>query len=110
MRAGRLRHVVSIETPTFTRSATGASKAASWAALTNGANVFADIDETTGKEQIQAGQVNPQRPVTVTLRYLAGVTAECRVVYGARRFQIVSFVNVDSRNRTLVLICLEKSP
>lgn len=110
MRTGRLRRVVTIMSPTLVRSGTGASIASGWSAIANGTNVYADIDETTGKEQIQAGQVNPQRPVTITIRYLAGVTAECRVVYGTRTFQIASFVNLDQRNRVLVLTCLEKTP
>jgi SPP1 family predicted phage head-tail adaptor len=110
MRGGRLRRVVTIQAPTVTQTGTGAVKTTGWAAIANGSNIYADIDETTGKEQIQAGQINPLRPVAVTIRYLAGVIAEQRVVYGARTFQIVSVLNLDQRNRTLILTCLEHAP
>jgi SPP1 family predicted phage head-tail adaptor len=108
MRTGRLRRVVSIQQPTLVQGGTGAWRTTGWTAFA--ASVFADVDDTPGKEVIQAGQVNPQRPVTVTIRYLAGVTAEMRVLYGSRALQIVSVVNVDQRNRVLILLCLEKAP
>jgi SPP1 family predicted phage head-tail adaptor len=108
VRAGRLRRVVSIQSPTQAQSATGAYETASWS--TFAANVPADIDETPGREVIQAGQVNPQRPVQVTIRYTPGVTTEMRVLYGTRIFQIVGVQNLDQRNRVLVLECLEQAP
>lgn len=110
MRAGRLRRIVSIQAPTFTQSGTGASRIAAWTNIANGASVFADIDEAIGTEKIQAGQINPERPVTVTCRYLPGVLAEHRVLYGARTFQIKSVFNVDQRNRVLILTCVEHAP
>lgn len=106
MRIGKLRRVVTIQAPTQGQSGTGAPTQ-TWATLANGANLFAEILEEAGREQIQAGQVNPQRPVTVRIRYLAGVTAQQRVLYGSRTFQIMSVVNVNERSRELELTCLE---
>jgi head-tail adaptor len=54
--------------------------------------------------------VNAKRPVMVTMRYLAGITAQMRVLYGSRTFQIISVLNVDQRNRVLVLYCEEHAP
>lgn len=110
MRAGRLRRVVSIQQPTTTQTGTGATKVTGWTAITNGSNIFADIDESPGKEVIQAAQVNAKRPVVVTIRYFAGVTSQMRVLYGARTFQILATLNIDQRNRTMTLYCEEHAP
>lgn len=110
MRAGRLRRVVTIQQPTTTQTGTGATRISGWAAISGGSSIYADIDEAPGQEKLQAGQVNAKRPVTVTIRYLAGVTAQMRVLYGSRTFQIVSSLNVDQRNRDLVLYCEEHAP
>lgn len=110
MRTGRLRRIVSIQAPTQTQTGTGATKTTSWSAIAGGANVWADIDESPGKESLQAAQVNAKRPVTVTMRYLAGITAQMRVLYGSRTFQIIGPQNLDQRNRVLVLYCEEHTP
>ncbi len=104
MRGGKLRRVVSIQAPTLTQTGTG-NPQASW--TTFAATVFARIEEASGKEQIQAGQLNPQRPLTIYIRYLAGVTAAMRVLYGTRTFEITSVLNVNERNREMELTCLE---
>ncbi len=105
MRGGKLRRVVTIQAPTVAQTGTGNPRP-SWA--TFAANVFARIEESSGKEQIQAGQVNPQRPATIYIRYLAGVTSGMRVMYGARTFEITSVINVNERNRELDLTCVER--
>jgi SPP1 family predicted phage head-tail adaptor len=108
MRAGSLRSVVSIETPSVSQSGTGSYETASWS--TFAAGLRADIDERPGRESIEAGQVNPQRPVRVTIRYLAGVTTEMRVLFGTRVLQIVGIQDLDQRRRALLLTCLEQAP
>lgn len=105
-----MRRVVTIQQPVTAQTGTGATRVSSWSALANGSNIFADIDESPGKEALQAAQVNAKRPLIVTIRYLAGVTSQMRVVYGARTFQIVSTLNVDQRNRTMILYCEEHAP
>ena len=105
MRAGKLRRIVTIEQVALAQDGTGAP-VETWS--TFAANVWADIEEATGREQIQAGQVNPVRPVTIRIRYLAGVTDTMRVIYGTRTFQIETAVNVQEKNRELELTCLEQ--
>jgi head-tail adaptor len=49
--------------------------------------------------------------VRVTIRYLAGVTTEMRVLFGTRVLQIVGIQDLDQRRRALVLLtCLEQAP
>ena len=105
MRAGKLRRVVTIQQVALTQDETGAPTE-SWS--TFAANVPADIEESGGREQIQAGQVNPVRPVMIRIRYLAGVTDTMRVTYAGRTFQIQTAVNVQEKNRELELTCLEQ--
>jgi len=105
MRAGKLRRLVTIQSPSFSYDSIN-QPVATWSDFA--ANLYAEIDETPGREQIQAGQVNPIRPVTITVRYVAGVTNQMRVVYGTRTFEIQTIVNPAEKNRELVLTCLEK--
>jgi SPP1 family predicted phage head-tail adaptor len=108
MRGGKLRRVVTIQQPTVAQTVTGNPRP-SWANLTGAVNIYAQIEENTGREQIVAGQVNPQRPVTLRIRYIAGITAQMRVIFGARTLQIASVVNINERDRELELTCLERA-
>jgi SPP1 family predicted phage head-tail adaptor len=110
MRTGRLRRVISIQQPTTYADRHRRDEDHQLVAIAGGANVWADIDESPGKESLQAAQVNAKRPVMVTMRYLAGITAQMRVLYGSRTFQIIGPLNLDQRNRTLVLYCEEHAP
>lgn len=54
--------------------------------------------------------VNTEAPIThkITIAYLAGVTAETRVLFGSRRLEILDVENVAEKNECLVLRCSEQ--
>ena len=105
MRGGKLRRRVNIEQQTLVQDGTG-NPVPTWNAFA--ANVPAEIVEASGREILQAGQVNPQRRLIVSLRYMTGITPSMRIVYGTRTFYIDSPpLNVNERNRELKITCLE---
>ena len=55
----------------------------------------------------QAQQMQADVTHRVRFRYVAGVTAKMRVLYGARIFNVLSVINPEERNREIVLMCKE---
>lgn len=104
MRAGTLRHRVEIQALTVTEDDIG-NQIYEWQTI---ATVCASIEPLKGREYWAAAQIQAETTVKVTIRYLAGITPSCRVVFKDRVFDIQSIINVEERNRELVLMCREK--
>lgn len=91
MRAGRLRHRVTLFT---VDPATGTE--------TDFATVWAEVDVASGqKEELESGQQTD--PNTVTIRYLAGVAPLMRIRFGTRRFEVQTVTDWWGRKRELRL-------
>lgn len=96
------RETVRIERNAPTRSARGAEVDV-W---TEVATVRAAVLPLTGREFYAAQQVNAEITYKVRLRYRADVTSGCRLVWRSQVLEVVGPpVNVESRNRELVLNC-----
>ena len=104
MRAGSLRHLITVQTPTDTVDATGATKQTYGTLIT----AWAMIRPIRAKEYIAAGQVFTEMSHLITMRYYPGVTTKCRVQFGTRYFDIMSVANTEERGETLSLICREE--
>lgn len=105
MRAGSLRHPVTIqETTTTTDDSGGVTE--TW---TTHKSVDAAIRPLTGQEGFLAQQV-PDAATTheISIRYLSTVTPLMRVLFGSRIFNIRSVLNVGERNRETLLMTKEK--
>lgn len=106
MRAGRLRHIVSIESVSVSQDSYG-SPTKTWTTLYR--NVSASIEPLSGKDLFAAQQVNPEISTKIRMRYLSGITSAHRVKYGARVFEIASPpINFQERNIELQLMCVER--
>lgn len=103
MRAGKLRHRVTLQTRTETQNDTGES-AASWSDF---ATVWAAVEPLRGRELIAAQAVNSEVTGMIRMRYRAGVEPTMRAVYGSRNFNIVAIVNPEERNIELWLYTSE---
>lgn len=103
MKAGQLRHRVTLETETKTQSSSGALTS-TWATLDK---VWAQIEPMSSRELMEASQRGTNETHKVTLRYRDDLTTKERVKFGTRVLNIGSLVNVGERNRTLVLMCEE---
>ena len=104
MRAGKLRHPVTIQEVTVTNANGEVSRA--WATITHG-SVRAAIMPQNGREYYQAKQVHADMTHLVRIRYLAGVTPEMRVRFGTRNLNIIDVVNIEERGRQMLLTCQE---
>ena len=103
MRAGKLRHKVTIEYRTLTADAYG-GQTATWATLDT---VWADLESLTGIESWQDKQQTPIITHKVTIRYRADIDPKMRIKYGSRYLNIANIVNKEERNIELALLCRE---
>ncbi len=78
MRAGDLRHRVTIQQLTTTRDAEGVTTE-TW---TNVATVWAAVEPLQGREYFQAQAVNAEVTTRVRIRYRAGIVPTMRILFG----------------------------
>lgn len=103
MRAGKLRHLVTLQSPSTARGSAGGTVDA-WSDV---ATVHASIEPLQGREFIAAQQGQARVSHRVTIRYRAGVVPSMRVSFGARLFRIEAVLNTGERNIEQQLMCLE---
>lgn len=87
IRAGKLRHLVTIQAPSETRDACGGEIPNGW---TDFATVWASVEPLQGREYLAAAGVEARATTRIRIRYLAGVTAAMRVVFEDKVYQLVS--------------------
>ena len=104
MRIGPLRHRVTIQQVTESRTTTGAVTE-SWSTF---ATVWADISPGHTREYAAAKTINAELTHEIRIRYLEGVTPKMRILFGARVFNIDPPRNFDERNRELHIMATEK--
>ena len=69
--------------------------------------VSASIEPLSGRELANAQQAVEETTHRIRIRYLASVTAQCRVTFGDRVFDVMSVIDADERKRELLLMCKE---
>ena len=104
MRAGSLRHTVTVQQRTELPDAYG-EPAQTWTTLH--ANQPASIEPLSGRELITAQAVQSDVTHRVRMRYVAGVQTKHRILFGSRVFDIRAVRNVDERNIELEMLCTE---
>ena len=108
MRAGRLRHFVTIEhlvAGSPDQLPTGELDR-SWATF---AQVWASIEPLKGRELFAAQSVHSEVTALVVMRYLADVDATMRVNHGGTYYMIEARIDPEQRHRELQLWCSEGS-
>ena len=104
MRAGRLRHRVSIQTQSTTLDSYG-EPSDSWS---TDDTVWAAIEPVSGSERDigegLAGIVSHR----VIVRYLSGLTPKSRILFGSRVLGITSILDQDEKNEYMKLMCKEE--
>jgi len=103
MRAGELRHQVWLKSPTHPSDGKG-GKTTTWGTTTVCWGAF---KPTRGREWIESGLENSEITEIFRMRYFNGITPDMRIYIGSRKFEIVSVINVDERNRELELVLKE---
>ena len=99
MRAGKLRHPIVIEAPSGAQDEYG-EPVEGWTPF---ATAMASREDLAGREAFAAQAVRADVTTRFELRYLAGVTANMRVVSEGVPYNIVSAADPEGRGRTLVL-------
>lgn len=105
MDAGILNRRVTIQAPTEVRGADYADVQRTWADV---ATVWASLEPLSARELFQNLEVSSELTTRVRIRYLAGVSAKQRVVFGSRVFEIQSVINPGELNAELELLCAEQ--
>jgi SPP1 family predicted phage head-tail adaptor len=103
MRAGRLRHRVTIQIPAKTKNDIGEwyETFATWV------TVWASIEPNSGKTYFEGLQANSEVEGKIVIRYRTGVKPTMRVKYGNRYFKILSIVHPQERKKELDLMYKE---
>jgi SPP1 family predicted phage head-tail adaptor len=104
LRAGGLRHRVTIQAPAVTRDEYGAA-VTTWTDFATG--VYASIEQMKAFDKAAVAATWPGADYTINLRYLPGVTGNMRVVdQDGVIYSILGRPNdVDGRHRELILTC-----
>lgn len=107
MRAGSLRHSVTIERP-FENRVLGESNKKTYVTY---ATVFASIRPLNGEERIKENYMKHRVTHEIRMRYIPevdiGILPTCRINYQGFYFYIEYVINEDYMNRELILRCNE---
>lgn len=103
MRAGELRHRVTIQRKAATQNASG-EEVPTWADV---ATVWAAIEPLQGREFLEAQREGAELTTRIRMRHTVGIAPEMRATEGSHAWDILSVVNSEERDRELVLMCRE---
>lgn len=111
MRAGTLRHLITIQSPTETNEATMGGLVQTW---TDFAEVWADVQPVSGTERFISQQLLANVSHTIRTRYVSDLTPKMRAVMGQgssqRVFNFESVINTGERGKETVITATEEVP
>ena len=109
MRAGTLRHRVSIQIQTGTPDGLGGETLA-WSNVSGLSSVPAAIWPLSSRESLDAMKLESVVSAKVRIRYTSGITSKHRIVFGTRIFNILGDpINYEERNKYLDMLVSEDS-
>ncbi len=103
MRAGQLRHRVSIQLATGTADTFG-EESKTWTTI---ATVWGAVWPLRGAEREEAHRVIAEVTHRMRVRYNTTLNSEHRFLLGTRMFEIGVVINFDERNKELELLVKE---
>lgn len=101
MRAGLLRHRITIEALSSTQNEYG-EEVSTWATFVT---AWAAKEDLTGGELFGAQQVSAEVGTRFTLRYRNGITPKMRVLNSGDAYNIEAVLDQDGKRRWLHLLC-----
>lgn len=105
MRAGRLRHSVTIQKlqeGSPDQTAEGADDV-DWTAHLS--NIAAEVEPLSGRELFAAQEWHSEVTTRIRIRYRSTITAAMRVVFGSRYYNIRHIIDPLERHEELHLLC-----
>jgi SPP1 family predicted phage head-tail adaptor len=104
MKAGQLRHRVTLQSPTESQTGYG-EPTLTWSTVSD---IFASVEPLSGRERWNAQQFQSEATHQVRMRYRSGVTSKMRIVWGSRTFHFMEPPrNTEERNVELIVLAKE---
>jgi len=103
MRAGKLRHQITLQRKSLTPDEYG-GPVETW---TDVGTVWASVEPLQGRELTNAQTVNAETTTKITMRYVSGVTAADRIVFGGRFYNLQSVIDPEMKHRELIILAFE---
>jgi len=103
VKAGDLRHRITIQEQTTTRDTTGAEVVV-WVDRTT---VWAAVEPLNGRELFAAQALNAEMTTRIRIRYWQGIVPKMRATWEGHTYDIQYVSEVETRRRELHLICKE---
>lgn len=103
MRAGDLRHRVTIQEKQVTKNSYG-EEVITWQDV---ATVWAAVEPLRGREFLEAQRAGAEVTTRIRIRHRDGIRPEMRVVQGNHTYDIKAVLDVGGRGRELHLMCRE---
>ena len=104
MRAGKLRHYVTINVYTPATSGVSGEQTAGYV---TGDSVWAGLEPLTMRETLNAQQVQGVSTHRIWMRYTGDINRQDQVLFNGRAFEVDSVLNTEERNIELVLLAHE---
>jgi head-tail adaptor len=105
MRAGRIRNAATIQVNTPSQDTIG-GPVDSWATFSD--PWWCELVQTKGGEAFRGRAVHASADSVAIGRYLAGVTAQMRLVLGSRTFDVLNVYDHENRHSKLELDLRER--
>lgn len=101
MKVGRLRNRVTVQSSTDTVNDCG-ELVQTWATFEE---VYAEVRSVSGREYLQTDKVRAEVSHVITIRYLAGLLPNMRIVHGTKTFEIVAILPDRTDARMMQIMC-----
>lgn len=105
MRAGRLRHLVTIQQDTGTTVDGSNAHVADWTTLDK---VRAEVRPTGGGESYRGLQVVAEATILVIMYFRSDVTTKMRIIHEGRTLNILQVSELTGRRRDMAVQCKER--
>lgn len=106
MKAGRLRHRITIERPIEVEDE-GGGRSIAWVPLET---VWGSIEGRSGRERYHAQQIESVYSHLITIRYRAGIEPEMRARHKAHVYNVRAVLDPSGMLRELLLFVEEEGP
>jgi len=103
MKAGKLRHRITIQQPVEVRDSYG-GVTVTWGTF---ATVNASVEPLRGQELWAAAAQQARVNTRIRIRYLASVSPKMRVLFGTRIYLIDAVIDPEERHVEMQLMCQE---
>lgn len=105
MKAGKLRHLITIEEETFEALPNGEPGEPTWSEFAG--NVWAEVRPATPREVLKGQELGHVVSHAIRIRYLEGITPDMRIMFGSRVFEIAGNP-IDQEERHIELMIYAK--